>query len=87
MANVASAISMQRLTTLGIAGLGAAVAAGAQTAGNFGVGDNVRDLGMVVIGALVVGMGNGGNVRAFGIGFGAAAVSTLIRRNVITAVA
>jgi hypothetical protein len=86
MRSVTSAVSVSRLSTLGVAGLGAVVAAGAQTAGNFGLGDNVRDLGLVVLSALIVGMSNGGSTRAFGVGFGAAAVSSLIRRNVLTAV-
>jgi hypothetical protein len=50
-----------------------------------GLGDNLRDLILVVGAAFVTTMG-GGKLRAFGLGMGAVAVGSLIQRNVITTV-
>jgi hypothetical protein len=70
---------------MGLAGLGAVVASSVQASGDFGMGQNVRDVILTAVAVVGAGMG-GGNMRAFALGFGAAAVGSLIRRNVLTTV-
>jgi hypothetical protein len=78
-------ISTDRAQQVLLAGTGAVAAAFVQTSGNFGLGDNVRDV-VLALGAMMLMAKGEGSMRAFGAGVGAAAVSSLIRRNILTAV-
>ena len=80
-----SIISTSRLTSVGLAGLGAVVASSIQASGSFGVSRNTSDI-VLVLAALWGSTMGGANMRAFALGFGAAAVGSLIRNNVLTTI-
>ena len=85
MVRVGQIFTQEKVTSLGLAGLGAVVAGSVQAGGSLGVSSNVRDLILVAVGAAVAGWG-GPMMRAFGTGFAAAAVASLIRSNVLTTI-
>ena len=81
---MAQIFSQEKIMSLGLAGLGAAVAGSVQASGNLGVSTNIRDVVLAAAGAAIAGWG-GPNLRAFGTGFAAAAVASLIRSNILVA--
>jgi len=82
---MASALSMGRLEVVGMAGIGAIGAGFVQNMGDLGLGPNIRDALLVVIGAWIVGTSEG-NMRALGLGFGAVPVATLANRLILSSV-
>ncbi len=77
------AFTVSRLTSIGLAGAGAVTAAIVQSSVPVTTtSDNVRDLVLTALAVLGTAMG-GANMRAFALGFGAATVGSLIRRNIL----
>lgn len=82
---IGGTFSQEHLVTVGMAGVGATVAAFVQASGlGATLGPNIRDLGLTVAALLLVGMG-GHTTRAFALGVGAVGVGSLIRNNVLVA--
>lgn len=79
-------LSQERITAVGLAGTGAVAAAFVQNSrGIAGLSDNTMDLVLVLAAVMLIAKGDG-YMRPFGTGVGAAAVSSLIRRNILTTV-
>lgn len=77
--------SQEHLVSVGMAGVGATVAAFIQASGlGATLGPNMRDLALTVGALVLVGMG-GAAMRSFALGVGAVGVGSLIRNNVLVA--
>lgn len=77
--------SQEHIVAVGMAGVGATVAAFVQSSGlGATLGPNIRDLGLTVIALVLVGMG-GHATRSFALGVGAVGVGSLVRNNILVA--
>lgn len=79
--------SVERAEVMALVGAGAVAYAfvASSSVVPAGVGDNWRDVG-VVVGAMVLAAWGGDRVRTVALGIGGAAFATLITRNIISAV-